>query len=141
MKRTVITLALLCFSPALAHETVNAGNVQLEWHTDTNEWLQAQGDSTLTLSLKVNGRLLKASDCRCTILLYAGEVNPRVKPSLLTSVQAEEGTLETVITVPKAGTYSVVIDAKPVPVNLFTAFRTTIKLEALDDVYNVPVKK
>ncbi|MFC3863027.1 hypothetical protein ACFOPQ_19880 [Deinococcus antarcticus] len=44
MKRTVITLALLCFSPALAHETVNAGNVQLEWHTDTNEWLQAQGD-------------------------------------------------------------------------------------------------
>lgn len=123
------------------HETVNAGNVQLEWHTDTNEYLQAEGDSTLTITMKVKDRLLSAKDCRCTVLLYPGEVNPRVRPTVLKVEQAEEGTFETVVTAPKAGLYSIVIDAKPVKITDFMAFRTIIKVDAVDDVFNPPEKK
>lgn len=137
MTRRNITLLALLLTTAQAHETVNAGNVKLEWHTDTNEYLQVNGDTTLTLTLKVKDRLLTLEDCRCTVLLYPGEVSPRVKPTLLKTVDSEEGTLETIITVEKAGSYSVVLDAKPRDVNLFSAFRTTLKLTAAHDVNNV----
>ena len=138
---SLLLLAGLTGGLALAHETVNAGNVQLEWHTNTNELLQVKGDSVLTLSMKVKDQLLKPSDCRCTVLLYAGEVNPRVKPVILETAPSEEGTLDAVVTAPKAGVYSIVVDAKPVNLNLFTAFRSVIKIEAVEDVYNTLEKK
>ncbi|MDO4245933.1 MAG: hypothetical protein Q4C89_07925 [Deinococcus sp.] len=135
MKTTLLPLLLLA-SCAQAHSTIDAGNVTLEWHTDTNERLQVDGDTTLTVTLKVAGKPLNAAQCRCTLLLYQGAVSPRVRPTVLKTQIDEGGNLNTVITVSKAGAYALVVDGKPLKPNDFAPFRTVISLIALDDVYN-----
>lgn len=135
MKTNLLPLLLLA-SCAQAHSTIDAGNVALEWHTDTNERLQVDGDTTLTVTLKVAGKPLDAAQCRCTLLLYPGAVSPRVRPTVLKTQTDEGGNLNTVITVSKAGAYALVLDGKPLKPNEFVPFRTVLNLTALDDVYN-----
>lgn len=137
MKR-ILTALTLFFCPALAHDTVNAGNVTLEWHTDTNELLQVDGDTTFTFSMTNKGQHIALTDCRCTLLLYAGEVSPRVKPTVLILKNGEEGGISALISVTQPGPYSLVLDAKPRDIQRFTAFRTVIHLNATQDVYNAP---
>lgn len=136
--RRLALVAVLLAPQAQAHETVNAGNVSLEWHTDTNELLQTNSDTTLSLTLRVKNRPVKLTECRCTLLLYLGDVSPRTRPALLKLVQAQDGSLQTVMTLTRSGDYSLVLDAKPLDITTFSAFRTVIKLKAVDDVYNVP---
>lgn len=141
MNRKIIPLLTLLLLPtAAAHDTIAAGNVSLEWHTDTNELLQVDGDTTLTLTLSVGKRVLKASDCRCALLLYSGAVSPRVKPTVLKTQVDRDGHLSAVITVDKAGSYSLVVDGKPLKLTDFAPFRTTIALKAAEDVFNAEKK-
>lgn len=137
MKRTAFALIAALCSAAAAHDTVSAGNVTLEWHTDTNERLQVDGDTTLTLALKVGGRALKAADCRCTLLLYPGAVSPRVKPTVLKTAVNGDGLLTALITVNRAGTYALVVDGRPLKTGDFAPFRRVLPLSAAEDVYNV----
>lgn len=135
----LLALALLGSLPgARAHETVDAGPVSLEWHTDTNERLQVEADTTLTLKLRLGGRPLAAAECRCTLLLYPGAVSPRVRPLRLEPRAAPDGALEAVITTERAGPYALVVDGRPVKAGAFAPFRKVIELVAAEDVYNLP---
>lgn len=135
LKSALLALALLLPSAA-AHDTVNAGNAALEWHTDTNEKLQVDADTTLTLTLRVGERVLKAAECRCTLLLYPGAVSPRVRPSVLKTDTDADGNLTAVITVDKPGPYALVVDGRPLKLTDFAPFRATLNLTAAEDVYN-----
>lgn len=129
---------LLTVSSVQAHNTIDAANVQMAWHTDTNELLQVDADTTLTLSLRVNGHPLALSHCRCTLLLYSGEVNPRIRPSILKLEQGLDGDWFTIVTVTKTGEYSLFLDGKPLVLSEFTPFRLTFTLTAAEDVNNIP---
>ncbi|GAA5500763.1 hypothetical protein Dxin01_00488 [Deinococcus xinjiangensis] len=135
----LLILVGLTLPAAQAHSTLNAGNVLVEWHTDTNEVLQVAGDSTLALSLQVAGKPLEAAQCRCTLLLYQGSVSPRTRPSVLPLQPTPHG-FQAVITVKQAGPYSLVLDGKPVHMGDFAPFRTTFQLLATQDIYNLPQK-
>lgn len=135
MKLRLLTLLALLPS-AQAHTAVDAGNVVLEWHTDANERLEVDADTTLSLALKVEGKVLSAARCHCTLLLYKGAVSPRVRPTVLKTEVDKDGALKALITVTEAGAYALVVDGKPLTLSDFAPFRTTLKLTALNDVYN-----
>lgn len=140
VKLSLVVLGLI-YSPAQAHDAVNAGNVQMTWHTDTNERLQVNADTTLSMWLKVEGKPLTLSQCRCTLLLYAGEVNPRVRPTVLKLQPGQDGEWNALVTVTQAGPYSLLLDGKPLNLSDFAPFRMPLKLTAAEDVYNIPKGK
>lgn len=138
MKRLLSLALALTLSSAAAHDTISAGNVNLEWHTDANELLEVDADTTLTIRLSLpQNAPLSAERCRCTLLLYPGAVSARVRPTVLKTEVDPQGHLSTTITVNRAGDYSLVVDGRPLKMGDFAPFRTTIRLKAATDVFNV----
>lgn len=132
--RLLWLLPLISFT-AQAHEVQTAGNVSMEWHTNANEKLQAYADTMLEISFQVLKKPLDLDQCRCTLLLYKGEVSPRQRPKIL-KWTAQKNKLSSKMTIEDEGLYSIVIDGKPKNVKDFTPFRFTLKLNAVEDVYS-----
>lgn len=136
-KVIAISLAIFLPSNSLSHQIVDAGSVKMEWHSDTNEKLQVNAESTLSFAFEREGKKLDPKYCRCTLLLYKGKVSPRTRPQLLKST-ISNGKLTTIITTISQGKYTLVIDGKPKDIKDFAPFRYNISLQALEDVYNLP---
>lgn len=136
----LLTAAVLILPPALAHDTVTAGNARIEFHTDANELLRVEADTTVSFTLTVKEKQLRAADCRCTLLLYSGQPSPRVKPSviLLKADPDDVHAIIGIITVMQPGRYSLVLDGKPAQAGAFEAFRITYQVQAARDVFNAP---
>lgn len=136
----VLLLALIFGSSALAHDTVTAGAVKVEFHTDANEILKVNADTKVSFTLTVKGKKLAPRACKCQLLLYAGKPSARVKPNIiaLEPDPVNPDALLGLVTVTQAGSYSLVLDGRPATAGAFDAFKLTYTLQAAESVFNVP---
>lgn len=135
-------ISLTILSPTLAHEIIDAANIQLEWHTDTNEKLQVFSDSNIFITLQTKDKVVITPEmCRCTFLLYKGhykdKVSPRIRPKPI-KWTPDKNQLRATLTTTEVGPYTLVISGNPRNVKDFSPFYFKINLKSVEDVYNTP---
>lgn len=114
---------------AQAHETISAGQVSLTISTDNDDALGVNQPTTLFFGFDHQGKALPA--CHCRVLLYTGTPSARTPPlndAALSLSAGRSGQLK--LSVPKAGTYTLIVVGRPVTYGDFDSFKMQYSLIA-----------
>lgn len=133
--KSLFLAVLLLTSTVWAHDVFNGAGVSVQLHTEPNDEVFS-GKPTLAwfamITKSEKPERLTATECRCTVLVYAGTPSPRVKPLLAVPLENLGDKPSTGLLVPKAGEYTVVLDARPQSgyLLLFAPFKAQFKFTA-----------
>ena len=128
MKR-LLALAALLTGAALAHDTQSAGSVKVTMFTDANDKLRVNADTPVLFELQHDGKPLAVQGCRCTLLVYLGAPSARTPPlASLPLKRLPDGRTGALVTITEPGSYTLVLDGRPVKFGSFDPFRVQYTL-------------
>ncbi len=115
-------LALALTGAALAHEMAHEGAVGGMLHIEPDDAPVVGAANVTWIELTLRGGQPVAALCACTLNVYAGTYKVGAKPVASPVVKAVQDKLNTAITFPKVGAYTLVLTGKPKAGTAFAPF-------------------
>ncbi len=112
--RTLPLLAALGLPAALAHEIARDGNVGGLIHIEPDDAPLVSTPNPASFEVNQRGgRAILLSQCACRLSIYAGVLRPGARPSSTPKLSQGKGKLNTTLTFPAAGAYTLVLQGRP----------------------------
>ncbi|GEM44584.1 hypothetical protein [Deinococcus cellulosilyticus] len=134
MKKQLAMLVLMGLMvsavPTLAHNGFTGVGTTLSYKTDPAPLKATKEGMVRFLFTRENQTQIQAKECSCTILVYSGIPDPKVRPVAVGKIQQDKESLFFKFTPPKSGVYTLVLDAKPTKHDDFQVLKMYLPLMA-----------
>lgn len=121
-------LALAALGTGMAHNGFTGVGTTISYKTDPAVLKATKEGMVRFLFLREDQSSIQAKDCSCTVLIYAGMPDPKVRPVAMGKMQTDKESLFFKFTPPKNGMYTLVLDAKPIKHDDFQVMKVYLPL-------------
>jgi hypothetical protein len=129
--RTLLALLALTLSSALAHELARDGNVAALMHTDPDDAPRIGKPTAVFFELNQRGgRAIPLAQCACSLNVYAGSQRAGARPVTRGVLRQGKGEVQSNVTFPVAGAYTMVLQGKPKVGSAFPPFKLSWTIRA-----------
>lgn len=131
-KMTLLALMGLLMLPTtvLAHNGFAGVGTTLSYKTDPAPLKASKEGMVRFLFTREDQTQIQSRECNCTVLIYSGLPDPKVRPVAVGKIQQDKDSLFFKFTPPKSGVYTLVLDAKPIKHDDFQVLKMYLPLMA-----------
>ena len=134
MKKKMALLALIGLmvlpTMAVAHNGFAGVGTTLSYKMDPSPLKASKEGMVRFLFTREDQTQIQSKECNCTVLIYSGLPDPKVRPVAVGKIQQDKDSLFFKFTPPKSGVYTLVLDAKPIKHDDFQVLKMYLPLMA-----------
>ncbi|GGJ26924.1 hypothetical protein [Deinococcus roseus] len=126
--KKILLLLMTVLGTAWAHNGFTGTGTTISYKTNPMPLKASKEGFVRFLFTREDQSLIAATECSCTILVYQGLPDPKVRPVAMGKMQMDKDSLFFKFTPSKAGMYTLVLDAKPIKHDDFQVLKIYLPL-------------